>query len=69
MELQKKEKAAQKTYESKTFVTAEADDFPTRRALEELNEETRKHYVTKHGAGTQKDANHSPAYGPMDHEA
>lgn len=69
MELQRKENKPKKTHEPETFVTAEEDDFPTRRALEELNEETRKHYVTKHGAGTQKEADHSPAYGPMDHEA
>jgi len=54
---------------SEAFPTAEAEDFPTRRALEELNEKTRKHYVTKHGGGTEADASAPEAMGPMDHEA
>lgn len=51
------------------FPVAHEEDFPTRRALEELNEATRRHYVTKHGAGTQTNANIPPEIGPMDHEA
>ena len=51
------------------FPVADEEDFPTRRALEELNEATRKHYVTKHGGGTQTDTHIPAAVGPMDHEA
>lgn len=55
--------------ESNPFLVANQEDFPTRLALEELNEATHKHYVTKHGAGTQTDSRLSAALGPMDHEA
>lgn len=66
---EKTKKISETIKQTEDFPVAHEEDFPTRRALEELNEMTRKHYVTKHGAGTQTDQNTSPAIGPIDQEA
>lgn len=63
----KQKHLAEETPES--LPVAHQGNFPTRRALEELNEATRNHYVTKHGGGTQTDSQISAAVGPMDDEA